>query len=304
MEKEVKNVYGCVELIPFNHFGWDNQITFAAATTCYQSEAFTKLTKEAFVERFKAGNHRTPLEFSWYVLEIHTPIDVHSLWRYIYSQTHFLNLEVLGEGRAILSGNGRAFLEFLEKAYKNSLWRVDLNYQTFVDSIATELFWANPVLFAEYKGKHMSWPIRALQSYPDWLSAEHKWYAFRLNNVSIGCTRELNRHRTLSINERSTRYTGCGRDDCILYSYNGEHEKAHNAIAESSQTFMSLRQDKVSNDVARQVLTLANISSEIFAGTLPNLWHFLDLRYATDAHYEIRAVATKMIDIIPARKEN
>ena len=52
--------------------------------------------------------------------------------------------------------------------------------------------------------------------------------------------------------------------------------------------------DKIKNDISRQALPLATVSEEIVAGRYSDWKHFISLRYSSEAHYEIREVASQI----------
>lgn len=295
-----ENVHGQIKVTPFSNYGWDNSITFAAATTCYQSESTTKKTPEDFVQMFKTGKHRTPLEFSWYVLSITTDKDPSFIWEYIYTLTKYIHVEIdYADRRIVLSGNGRAFFEFIEKAEVSKIRSYNPARISFINSLKNVLHNANPVLFDDEGSTSDHWDMVCLPSIivNDNYAEEHRWCAVRIENVSIGMTRELNRHRTLSVNERSTRYTGAGRNDTIRYSHNFGSEYVSDICL--YDTFLDLKlTSKKTNDISRQALPLMTCSEEIVAGRFPDWRHFVDLRQDTAAHYEIRDVADKMKSII------
>lgn len=295
-----ENMHGKIEVIPFDSYGWDNSITFAAATTCYQSETTTAKTAEDFVRMFKRGNHRTPLEFSWYVISIMTDKDPTFLWEYIYTLTQYLRMEVdYADRRIVISGNGRAFMEFIEKADASKVRYYNPARLSFVGSLKKVLHDVNPILFEEKGIDSESWDMVCLPKavVEDNYDPMHRWQAVRIKNASIGMSRELNRHRTFSINERSTRYTGAGKDSVIRLSHNFGPTITDDAGMYS--TFDTIKNDfNKSNDISRQALPLATCTEEVVADRLIGWQHFIGLRKASNAHYEIRDVASKIKNIL------
>lgn len=299
---QIENVFGNSKVTPFYGFGWNNEITFAAATTCYQSEQTTSKTPADFVQMFKSGKHRSPLEFSWYVLSIVTTSDPTFLWKYIFSKTLYLKLDMNESSRTIIiSGNGRAFFEFLEQITVSDNAFYNKDKSEFIKSIKYALHKENPILFEDTGFKSNLWDVTCLPW--DVVRKEYKkhmWIAFMIQNVSIGFSRESNRHRTISVNERSTRYTGAGKDPIIKYSMDPDRDYI------ASQMYMAyadLKANNVKNDISRQALPLANCTELIVAGTLSAWSHYIDLRSDTKAHYEIREVACKISALIEGIKQ-
>lgn len=144
---------------------------------------------------------------------------------------------------------------------------------------------------------------------------EHGQFTF-IVDTPIFVAREFMRHRTFSFNEVSGRYTElpdryylppAGRPIVQTgkvgsYSFDTgtaeQHEQVTSAIKEATlsahRTYRQLLDAGIAKEVARDVLPL-NTMTTFWATTNPrNLMHFLDLRTADDALFEIRGVADQM----------
>lgn len=153
-----------------------------------------------------------------------------------------------------------------------------------------------------YKNKHMS-PF------------EHGQFTYYIK-CPLFVAREFHRHRTMSYNEISGRYTTMKPRFYVpsferpivqqgkvgMYSFApGDHDQHAGVIStiqensiEAWDRYSELRDAGVANEVARMVLPL-NLMTEFYATVSPrNLMQFLDLRTEGQALYEIRDVATKM----------
>lgn len=144
---------------------------------------------------------------------------------------------------------------------------------------------------------------------------EHGQFTFIID-TPIFVAREFMRHRTFSFNEVSGRYTELPdrfylppEERPILqtgkvgsYTFQtGSAEQQHlvtaaikEATMSAHRTYRQLLDAGIAKEVARDVLPL-NTMTTFWATTNPrNLMHFLDLRTASDALFEIRAVADQM----------
>lgn len=141
---------------------------------------------------------------------------------------------------------------------------------------------------------------------------------FRIR-IPMDAWRQMVRHRTASINERSTRYTEAltrfyrrgknwnkqslinkqGSADPVdentaeLLSKN--EKELHKVLLEEYQRRLSLG---VSKEQARKDLPLSTYTEAIWKIDLHNLLHFLKLRLSNDAQYEIRTYAQKIKEFI------
>jgi thymidylate synthase (FAD) len=144
---------------------------------------------------------------------------------------------------------------------------------------------------------------------------EHTFFKWMIK-CPIFVAREFQRHRTFSFSERSGRYTEL---DCEFYIPDADHWRAQvgapghyeykkledantwdrigateDACREAYKIYQRLGEYGVAREQARMVLPL-NIYTEFIASTdAHNLMHFLTLRNAPDAQYEIRVYAQAM----------
>jgi thymidylate synthase (FAD) len=131
--------------------------------------------------------------------------------------------------------------------------------------------------------------------------------------------RQMVRHRTASINERSTRYTEAltrfyrrGKnwnkqslinkqgsadpvDENVAELLNKNEKELHKVLLEEYQRRLSLG---VSKEQARKDLPLSTYTEAIWKIDLHNLLHFLKLRLSNDAQYEIRTYAQKIKEFV------
>jgi len=139
---------------------------------------------------------------------------------------------------------------------------------------------------------------------------EHSAMTVEFNNVSRGFTHELVRHRLASFTQESTRYVDesdfivvCPPDKdpdqlCIEIS----PEVLPDAVISfkqwmdlNEQVYRSLRKAGWVPEDARQVLPTAIKSQIVITANFREWRHILRLRTSLKAHWEIRAVMTKLL---------
>jgi thymidylate synthase (FAD) len=148
--------------------------------------------------------------------------------------------------------------------------------------------------------------------------SEHSVFTFYVK-TPIFVAREFVRHRTQSINEISGRYTKMkpvfyvpGRDRPLIqtgkiggYTFDPGNEEQYfrtsTALMQNATqawvSYLSLKELGIANEVARDVLPLSLYTEFYTTMNSRNLKHFLGLRTADDALYEIRDVAKQMEQI-------
>jgi thymidylate synthase ThyX len=288
----------------------DGEGIFTAGTTCYRSEEHTKKTKEDFIKMFKTpdsdGNcHSSPLEFSWFVFRISVNVVSPGIRRTMdheiksyYQAQKYLNATQTTDGKLLVSGNGRAWLEFLSNHY----------FYTFADNdIAMGLATINPFLFGDlefdieksvgtYNVDYIPYEDMWNEIPPQHFD-KHHWAMVKMTGVSRALTHELVRHRTFSFAQASTRYINNENFD-VCFSTEDMLENIHyfermsvmGALMNLKYAYNMLKR-RVGNKTARRVLPIS-ISNEICVGGNMEAWQsFFRLRTGKRADYEIRDMA-------------
>lgn len=133
--------------------------------------------------------------------------------------------------------------------------------------------------------------------------------------TDIGVTREMNRHRTFSVAEQSTRYCDLTKDKFggeLTFIKPAWRQKDKNgfilsfddydaSLANCEQTYEQLRQQGWRPEQARQVLNLNTKTQAVYTAFSDDWKHFLKLRAdnaSGKAHPNIQLVAKKIKDII------
>ncbi len=146
---------------------------------------------------------------------------------------------------------------------------------------------------------------------------ESCFFTFKFQ-IPLMTATQLNRHRTMSFNYYSQRYSEA-IDDCYIPKYFREQgEKNHQgsgppleeeendraleiykeAINGSVDIYNNLLDLGVSREMARLVLPESNYTKGMFSANLRNLFHFLELRLHPHAQDEIRDFAQAIYDLI------
>jgi len=158
--------------------------------------------------------------------------------------------------------------------------------------------------------------------------------------TDIGVTRELNRHRVNSIAEQSTRYCTysadkfgneitytsnspfleCVSDDksyfhklcediannCYKSTWDAKHYYAFGLLA-AEFAYLGLKENKVPNDIARQVLNLNTKSQAIYTAFDDDWKHFIKLRadnVSGKVHPNMKIIADKIKELFNNKLEN
>jgi thymidylate synthase (FAD) len=138
---------------------------------------------------------------------------------------------------------------------------------------------------------------------------EHVIYSFNIENVSRVLTHQLVRHRLASYSQLSARHKASG--SCVVppldYVDKGqENSEKRNALRKLiEETIMSqwdlydkLVDNKVHAEDARYVVGDGQTTSIIVTMNARSLAHFLRLRLNESAQWEIRAMASKMMELV------
>lgn len=112
-----------------------------------------------------------------------------------------------------------------------------------------------------------------------------------LVTTNIGVTREFNRHRRLSVLEKSTRYVTKHRAD--------ETSSCYDLLKNNCYCkYQQLLEFGVRKDEARGVLPLGTETVAMYTGFKSSWDKFLGLRLNPDAHEDIRAIAFKIKELL------
>lgn len=127
---------------------------------------------------------------------------------------------------------------------------------------------------------------------------------------------QLERHRSMSFNEESTRYTQMNNEYYIPESFRQQSTSNKQSstgivdnnseliydytysIEDSFGNYESLIEDGVAREQARMVLPVALMKNLFITVNLRNLFHFLELRLDEHAQYEIRVYAEAILNIL------
>ena len=130
---------------------------------------------------------------------------------------------------------------------------------------------------------------------------EQTFFTFDVE-APIFVARQWFRHRLMSFNERSGRYTILNSFYLPEFRYSGKDKKSAYEIQENYILYKSvcenafnayehLLSEGVHKELARTLLPLSTMTSFRFSANVRSLVNFLTLRLAPDAQYEIRTYA-------------
>lgn len=148
---------------------------------------------------------------------------------------------------------------------------------------------------------------------------EHVSFTFDIE-CPLYVAAQFMRHRTGKYNQASYRYSQAPDKIYEPYAFFGQHKQNkqctdtssyledqddlhseyRNSVASSYESYGKLLDSGVSREIARGILPTATFTSFVVTMDLHNLLHFLRLRTALDAQFEIRVIADKMLEYIEA----
>ena len=144
---------------------------------------------------------------------------------------------------------------------------------------------------------------------------EHGNMSVKFKGISIGMTRENNRHRIVALTERSTRYVDYarGREDLDRFQLrfvlpsdmdeseaidigNGQTMTPKEYLELGERFYRGVRKTGYKPDSARQFLWIGTESEEGETTNFRQWRHIFALRTARPAHWEIRSVMGKLLE--------
>lgn len=128
---------------------------------------------------------------------------------------------------------------------------------------------------------------------------EHASFTFAISGVSRALTHQLVRHRMASYSQQSQRYVKLTRPGYVTpptVKGNAEAQKLFKETVESTfKAYRQLMELGVPTEDARYVLPNAAETNLIVSMNARELLHFLELRLCLHAQWEIRSLASKML---------
>lgn len=168
-------------------------------------------------------------------------------------------------------------------------------------------------------GAHDMELLRRIMSSGHHSTIEHLNYTYHIEGISRGCLQELARHRLASLSVKSSRYT-LGRikkEESFRYGYLvkgdfdwnrvreylvlSDSEEVNIAAATALETLRIIAvEGSVPNDQLKYCLPESFKTELIWTINARSLRNFLELRLPPRAHWEIRALAEKVLSLIPS----
>ena len=130
---------------------------------------------------------------------------------------------------------------------------------------------------------------------------EHISFTFGIENISRITSHQLVRHRIASFSQKSQRYVKLNKtDQCIIpetiTKNNSLKEKYKKVITINQQLYQELINKNIPAEDARYILPQSVSTSIIFTANARELRHFFRLRCCNRAQWEIREMATRMLE--------
>jgi thymidylate synthase (FAD) len=137
---------------------------------------------------------------------------------------------------------------------------------------------------------------------------EHACATFEIDGISRACTHQLVRHRLASYNQQSQRYVKEDGFEYVTPESVRKDEKAkrvfEDAVEATRKAYKTLIDSGVPKEDARFILPNACATKIVVTMNFRELRHFIKLRGAKDAQWEIREVALRMLEILKEKAPN
>ena len=131
---------------------------------------------------------------------------------------------------------------------------------------------------------------------------EHASATFEISGISRACSHQLVRHRIASYSQESQRYVDADDLAVVMPAAIAENPAARAAweglMAEVAATYRELRELGVRKEDARFVLPNAAETRLVLTMNFRSLRHFFRLRLTPRAQWEIRELATRMLELL------
>jgi len=131
---------------------------------------------------------------------------------------------------------------------------------------------------------------------------EHASATFEISGISRACSHQLVRHRLASYSQESQRYVDMSDPEWVLPPTVAENPDARaiwdGFAAEVKATYHALRGLGVRKEDARFALPNAAATRIIVTMNFRELLHFFRVRMSPTAQWEIRDVATRMLELV------
>ncbi len=126
---------------------------------------------------------------------------------------------------------------------------------------------------------------------------EHSTITIQFDNVSIGFSRELNRHRLISVTEKSTRYVTEKEFNFVFPPTTNPNEfsEYEETVKDIKAVYTWLRSLKVPAEDARQILPLGIATQLVVTANFREWRHILKLRTRKESHWEMRYVMRNLL---------
>jgi thymidylate synthase (FAD) len=128
---------------------------------------------------------------------------------------------------------------------------------------------------------------------------EHANFTFAISGVSRSLTHQLVRHRIASYSQQSQRYVKLDEPSYVVpgsFKKNPEVEKDYRTLMETIwRKYKEFLEIGIPKEDARYILPNATTSNILMTMNARSLLNFFDLRCCTNAQWEIRKLAWKML---------
>lgn len=132
---------------------------------------------------------------------------------------------------------------------------------------------------------------------------EHVSFTFAIEGISRACSHQLVRHRFFSFTQQSQRYVKLNDSSAFVMPPSIENSDEAKEIYKETlsiiyENYKKLLDLKIPEEDARFLLPNATETKIVATANARELLHFFSLRLASDAQWEIRSLAQKMLELV------
>ena len=150
--------------------------------------------------------------------------------------------------------------------------------------------------------------VKNLRNWGHLSTFEHAYATFLIEGVSRACTHQLVRHRLASYSQQSQRYVNEeGFDYVVPHTVEKDAEakkKYDDAVESARKAYKDLIDSGVPKEDARFLLPNAASTKIVVSMNFRELRHFIQIRSAKGAQWEIRELANEILMILKEKAPN
>ncbi len=153
--------------------------------------------------------------------------------------------------------------------------------------------------------KKPSYYVKKAKEWGHLSTAEHVSFTFSIEGVSRACTHQLVRHRIASYSQQSQREVDMNEAEFVTPDKVDETQETtyEGTMRMIWDVYEDLVEEGVPEEDARFILPNATKTNIVVTMNGRSLLHFFDLRLSEDAQWEIRELASRMLEEVKPKAQ-